>query len=265
MGQPIKDADFRDLLRTAPQRYESFDITLTNWRDGALLLEAVRRFQENPHLARWLRWRNATGSPVRTTDEAYRASYHRPAFHRQETHGGPEGQLLEIVGGDGETTWSWSARSGETLTQEDRSVSASVQDDQGHRWVLYGQRAIHHTGPIVAHWFHPIVGELVEPLQLLATDPIFNFIRTTAFAGRSVHQVKALLPEWGTTQPWELENLPPADEYEWLVDSRTGVILRLECRLDGRSFSLREAIEVAFDLPFKPSAYAPPSPPASQP
>jgi hypothetical protein len=41
--------------------------------------------------------------------------------------------------------------------------------------------------------------------------------------------------------------LPPAEDYEFLVDSTTGVILRASSRLDGKEFSKVETIEISFD------------------
>lgn len=251
----------RRLLEGAGDHYQSVRITVAHWLDQAALFRGLERFRTNPHITQWLEEIHARGDAGVIHEGAWRTWFRHPAFHREETY--PDRRFepaVSVSGGDGSVSWSWDPRTGRTSAWRDRSMAYLVPAGQRPPRDLPRPVA---TGPrVVAHWFHPIVGELLQPEELLHEGLSLEVLGRTEFLGREALRVHATLSGWGHDRhPLSHENLPPADDYEFVVDAATGVLLRVADLFDGGEFSVREVLEVAFDEELDPALFEPPTRP----
>jgi hypothetical protein len=253
--------DIRGLLHGAADRYQSVRITVAHWLDQAAMFRGLERFRTNPHITEELEEIHARGDAGRIHEGAWRIWFTHPAFHREETYldRGLE-PVMTVSGGDGSVSWSWNPRTRRTSAWRDRSIAYLVPVGQMPPRDLPSPLA---TGPrVVAHWFHPIVGELLQPDELLEEGLSLEAPRRTEFVGREAWRVHATLSGWGQDRhPMWHENLPPADDYEFVVDAATGVLLRVADRFDGDEFSVREVLAVTFDEELDPQLFEPPTRP----
>ena len=94
----------------------------------------------------------------------------------------------------------------------------------------------------IEHVFDPSVPHLeLEALELRSAG------RTRA-AGREAIRVEAANPGGWDYPPEPL--WAGADDYELLIDTERGLILRLASRREGRAFDVTEVLEIAFDEAF---------------
>lgn len=259
MGGMKGSMDIRALLESAAGRYRSVRIAVLHRLDLGAYGRGLPRFKDNPNVASLLE--RGSGDPWRQgiRQEARRMWFRHPAFHREEVYTDRAMErLVALHGGDGDRSWSYDPRRGKVRVWSARSIGTLVR--RGER-PIYGREALAGGPPVVAHWFHPIVGELLQPAELLEQELSLEVLGHARHLEREVLRVRARLGGWAERREFGPENLPPADEHEFLVDAATGVLLRVANRFDGEDFSVREVLEVAFDEEIPPETFEPPTRP----
>lgn len=238
-----------DLMRSAPERYESVRATLRYRGDGPTIKAVRKRFWcSEVH-------RRALGGPADPTEPIPHAEPDRPFGWRcrvWRVDGHRWRQELELPGGGVEIRVS---------TGRVRSVGTPGGPPGGsEQW----QRRVGASGAAG------------DPGWLLATDTFWSMYPfdpagfasiedelgrldlriegIVSWAGReAVHLVGVPVADW---------EYPPeplwlgADEYEAVVDAERGVLLRLASRLGGKDFDALEVEEIHFDERFRNEVFA---------
>jgi len=94
---------------------------------------------------------------------------------------------------------------------------------------------------------------ILDPRPFLAAGELEPAGRGIA-AGRDALVVVGRMPPGAPH--WHVDGLPPgATDFELLVDAERGTVLRCDARLDGRPFSLREVLEIAYDEPLPAATF----------
>jgi hypothetical protein len=233
--------------------FRTIRATIRRWRDTSTYVRALEKYRSHRPVAEvldsWSGW-------VRQEENwpwLWRVWVKRPRWIRVEesTDGGA---TWDTHGGDGATTWQLFR--GELHAEEDRSIavltaegSASIHGPTAHE--LLDRLDIVHTHA------HPLVAELIDPLDHLPKDLRWERGGPTTFLGRRAMAFRAWVADWDR---WNLftENLTVADDYEVLVDVETGVILRFAQRFEGREYGATEMTEVAFDEDLPAELFQPP-------
>jgi len=210
------------------------------WRDTFTYVRALEKYRSHAPVAKVL---GGWSGPVRQEDDwLWRVWVKRPRWVRVEesTDGGT---TWDMHGGDGKRMWQHVG--GRTYSQKDRSFGLLVPEGMrpiggAEAYELTDDLAIVHTHA------HPLVAELVSPLDFLPDDLRWERDGPTTYLGRQAMGLRAWVADW---DQWDLfmENLAVADDYELLVDVETGVILRFDRRFEGDEYGATEMTEVAFD------------------
>lgn len=236
------DSDLKILLEFASTRYKTVRASFAHRLDLGAMLAGLERFRRNPAIEQWVADRATRAEARPTRRGAWRVWFRRPAFHREEHYTDQTfDQLVNVSGGDGSQAWNWQPQARRPTTWRD--TFATPLSRGGKTRAPFADAV-----PDVATWFNPVIGELLQPGGLLIAGLSAEALGTTEWAGRTATRVRGWLEGWDRRRtPGRQENLPPAEDYEFLVDSTTGVILRASSRLDGKEFSKVETIEISFD------------------
>jgi hypothetical protein len=240
----VEPQEVLERMHSAPERYESVRAALRYRGDGPTIKAVRERFLRSEA------GRRTFGEPMQDLEDidhgepdgpfGWRCRIWRVDDHRwrQETElpgGGADiwvstGRIRMRGTPEGPpgTSEQWHERIGGGRREDDPSWLIATADTF---WTMY---------PFDPGGFCSLDWEL-ERLDLKAEGPI-------SWAGREAMRLVGVpVEEWeGPPEPlwWE------ADEYEAVVDTERGVLLRLASRLDGEDFDALEVEEVYFDERF---------------
>jgi hypothetical protein len=246
---PVEPGEVLELVRSAPERYDSVRAALRYRGDGPTIKAVRERFLRSEA------GRRTFGEPTDASEEighsepdgpfGWRCRIWRVDDHRwrQETElpgGGVDmwvstGRMRAIGTPEGPpgTSEQWHQRIGGGRREDDPSWLIPTADTF---WTMY---------PFDPAGFCSLDGEL-ERLDLVAEGPV-------TWAGREAVRLRGVpVEEWeGPPEPlwWG------ADEYEAVVDAERGIILRLASRLEGEDFDALEIEEIYFDERFPEDVY----------
>jgi hypothetical protein len=246
----LEPKEVLELIRTAPERYESVRAALRYRGDGATQREIRRR------LVRSEAGRRGFGISPEEASEPIRhpepegpfgwrcRAWHADHYHwRMETEvpgGGAEinacrgRRRLPIGGPPGSGLW-WNRRVGAGSPEDDPPWFVLALD---HYWTFY---------PLLTDEICGISYEL-EQLELRVVGRV---VWTDREAVRLVG-----VPGEGWDWGWDPDPLSwGADEYEAVVDLERGVLLRVASRLRGEDFDALEIEEIRFDERFGHEAF----------
>ena len=219
-------------MHGASGRYVTVRATIRKWQDGRA---ADERMVNTGAYRRIFGPREERGRAfsLRRQDfeQTWRVWHERPYRWRQEIEPS-DGSGTEYRVVDGDSFWAYSPRFGSRHAVATRSE--------------YGGG----FGPefAISHVFDPGVSHLeLDALELRS-------LGRTEVAGREAIKVQAV-----KHGDWDYPPEPlwwGADDYELVVDARTGVILRLASRLEGRAFDVTEVLDIAFDEPLPEGTFA---------
>ena len=196
-------------------------------------------------------------------EDKWRVWIERPFLRRVEEYEAPSDVEPSMTRGLNLTSeWSVHALTGRVMVdRRDLSQGIGLLTTDGGR-SLYRQALEEADGthPLFTIDIHPMVAELLsgDLFRTVGRGGLFHEVIHEEFLGRPVARVRMTLHDWGTRGPHWTENLWVADDYEFVIDKATGVILRLACRADGEEFSVREMTEAGFDEAIDPSTWDPP-------
>jgi hypothetical protein len=238
--------DVLDLIHSAPERYDTVRAALRYQGDGLVLKEIreriVRRaFQVSP--------RGAT-KPIRHLEPDGPFEWRCRAWHQDQHHWRME---TEVPGGGVEITASKGRRRlpiggppGSGLVWNRRVGAGSRKDDP--RWFML---ATDH------YWtFYPLLTDSICGISYELGRLDLTVEGSVSWAGRdAVHLVGAPRAQWDWG--WDPDPLSwGADEYDVLVDTERGVLLRCASRLRGKDFDALEIEEIHFDEQFPEDTFA---------
>ena len=227
--------------------------------DMATYAEVLRRFPSNRRLQAVLpRVVEAASVPHETRTRIW---LRRPRWVRAETSG-DGGRTWSVSGGDGESSWQW-LPDGETYVWIDRSTAVILwrdDDEPDEHETLTGGSAYDALDNLsIAHThLHPEVAELLDPRELLEEGLALTAFTSDRFLGREVVRSRGWLPGWNEDRDFGLESLTPADDYELVIDTDTGVVLRFSARAREGEFAVTEFTTVAFDEELPQELFVPP-------
>jgi hypothetical protein len=215
--------------------FRSIRATIRCWRETSTYVRALEKYRSHGPVAEildsWAGW----VPQERDWAWLWRVWVRRPRWIRVEesTDGG---ETWDTQGGDGATTWQLSP--GELRVERDRSIGVFTPEDSA---ISYGPPA-YELGDrldIVHTHAHPLVAELIDPLDHLPEDLRWEQDGPTTYLGREARGFRAWVADW---DQWDLsmENLSVADDYEVLVDVETGVFLRFARRFEDRDYGATE-------------------------
>jgi hypothetical protein len=215
--------------------FRTIRATIRCWDDMSAYVRALQKYRSYRPVTGILDiWSNRPPQE-RAWAWLWRVWVKRPRWIRVEesTDGG---RTWDTHGGDGETIWQHVG--GRTYTQEDRSFGVLVPEGTQP---IKGAEAYELTDSldIVHTHAHPLVAELIDPLDHLAEDLRWEQDGPTTYLGREARGFRAWVADW---DQWDLsmENLSVADDYEVLVDVETGVFLRFARRFEDRDYGATE-------------------------
>ncbi len=231
-----------ELMRSAPERYESVRAALRYRGDGPTIKAVRERFLLSEA------GRRTFGEPTEAPEEIRHSEPDGPfgwrcrvwriddAHWRQETE--LPGGGVDIRGSSGRRRLPGGGPPGSGKAWEWRIGGGRRSDDPS--WLIPTADTFWTMYPFDPAGFCSLDGEL-ERLDLVAEDPV-------TWAGReAVRLVGVPVAEW---------EYPPeplwwgADEYEAVVDAERGVLLRCASRLGGKDFDALEVEEIYFDERF---------------
>lgn len=258
---PVEPEQVLDLISSAAERYDTVRAAIRYRGDGLVhreIRESIPRTQAG---------RRAFGISPREAAEAMRRPARHPepggpfgcrtrAWHADEFHWRLEADLpggrVDISGSSGRTRSGvplpgpqytgrfWSHRAGPGAREDDPPWYTLATD---HYWTFYALRTDEICG---------ISGEL-SPLGLTVEGPV-------TWAGREAWRLTGV-PGAGWDWGWDPDPLHwGADEYEVLVDTERGVILRCASRLRGEDLDALEIEEIHFDEPLPEGVSTAPEP-----
>ncbi len=230
-----------ELVRSAPERYETVRAALRYRGDGPTIKAVRERFLRSEVARRTFRNPQVPPEPIPHAEPdgpfEWRCRIWRVDDHRwrQETElpgGGVDiaasaGPGRVPIGGPPGSGYVWNQRIGAGQRADDPSWLMGTDIF----WTMYPFDPAGIAG----------VDRKLERLDLVAEGPV-------TWAGREAVRLRGVpVEEWGG---------PPeplwwgADEYEAVVDAERGVVLRLASRLDGEDFDALEIEEIHFDERF---------------
>lgn len=213
-----------ELMHTSEQRWRSLRAEGKEWRHTAMHLEAFMRMVRRRRSGSVAVFGSSSvdAEEPEESESRWRLWMARPDRVRAEFSVGHGEMVTAVV--DGGTWWSW-------------SPSTGAQTNEGRENAETG------LGPGVA-LMHPAVFLPAVDLEIRGQ---------TTRLGRSAHEVLAVptSSDDGEENSGLLHGIGSgAEEYELLVDTERGVLLRTEARLRGRPFLVLEMDGVAFDEDF---------------
>jgi hypothetical protein len=241
--------EIEELLRRSA--FRTIRTTIRCWRDESTYVRALEKHRSHRPVAEILdSW---TGSVRQEGEWLWRVWVKRPRWIRvEESMDG--GTTWDTHGGDGNKIWDHVR--GKTYSQKDRSFGLLVPEGMppiggAEAYELTDSLAIVHTHA------HPLVAELIDPLDHLPENLRWERDGPTTYLGRQAMGFRAWVADWDRWGPF-MENLTVADDYEILVDAEAGVILRFARRFEGREYGATEMTEVAFDEDLPEELFRPP-------
>lgn len=206
--------DLLELLHGAGGRWRTAAVAVHRWCDSEQAAIAWRRAAERQHGHGTAV--TARGSGPSVWEMETRVWIDRPGDRSRQETSGPHGDTLTVC--VGRTWWSYHPHIG--------AMSNEHEPDAGG------------GGPSEVEW-------LLDPAALI---PAFDFAvaGSTEVAGRPALQAQARArPGAG----WSGTPVHVADEMTLAVDRQSGVVLRAESRLEGRTFDIREVTGIEVDQP----------------
>ena len=234
-----------ELIRSAPQRYESVRAAVRYRGDGPVHKEIRERilrseagrqaFQVSPREA---------SEPIRHPEPDGPFGWSCRAWHADQYHWRMETEVLgggvEIAVSKGRRRLPIGGPPGSGLVWKRHVGCGSREDDP--RWYMQATDHYWTFYPLLTDEICSISHEL-HPLDLTVEGPV-------VWAGcEAVRLVGVPSEEWN----WEWDPDPlhwGADEYEVVVDTERGVLLRCASRLGSKDFDALEVEEIYFDERF---------------
>jgi hypothetical protein len=248
----LSEPEIIALMEDAPRRYTSVRAVIRSGIDHDAAERALDRHADEPPARSLLRHRDPGRRPSGIRETSWRAWYARPAFHREEEYSPSLGEHM-AKGGDGRTTWQAYPRTGRVRSRRDRSIAVLRPGP----WVRALASLDH---PIVSHWFHPRIGNMLEPKEIVLQAGLdLHHVGEATEAGRPAHRVEARVHSW-PGDGFGPESLWPAGDHELRLDAETGILLRVANSDQAREFYVTEITQVDFDERLAPELFAPPRP-----
>jgi len=232
----VQPEDVLELIRSAPERYETVRAALCYRGDGPIIKAVRERFLRSEGA------RRTFGDPPEDSDPIPHAEPDGPFGWRCRIWRVDDArwrQELELPGGGVDIAASagpgyvWNQRIGAGLRADDPSWLMGTDIF----WTMYPFDPADIAG----------VDRKLGRLDLVAEGPV-------TWAGREAVRLRGVpVEEWeGPPEPlwWG------ADEYEAVVDAERGVVLRLASRLGGEDFDALEVEEIHFDERFPEDTFA---------
>ncbi len=210
------------------------------------------------------RWRTARFVVRDWTETAVSHEAHERMMERQGGGGGSVGQYMVGFGAMGPpavpdeivmTSRVWAeGRKYRAETEQQGHASVTVSDGERiWHWSPGTGALVHDAGNSSSGW-----EAILDPRELLAAGDLEPAGRREVI-GRAALVVQGRVAAGEPFRPFDGIR-PGTTDFELLVDAERGVVLRVEARLDGRPFHVRELLEISFDepLPEETFVYEPP-------
>lgn len=242
----MEPEDVLDLIRTAPERYETVRAALRYKGEGPVRKEIRERIAHSEAGRRAFQvppWDPSSG-PIRHPEPDGAFGWRCRAWHADRYHWRMETEVpgggVTIAASTGRRRLPIGGPPGSGLVW-DRRIGAGPREDDprwfglalDHYWTFY---------PLLTDEICGISYEL-RPLDLTVEGRV-------SWAGREAVRLVGVPGEewdWG----WDPDPLSwGADEYEVVVDAERGVLLRCASRLRGKDFDALEIEEIHFDEQF---------------
>ena len=239
-----------ELIRSAPERYESVRAALIYRGDGPTHKEIRRRIAGSEDGRRAFRISpRAASEPVAHLEPNGPFGWRCRAWRADRYHWRRELELpgggVDIAASNGRRRWPIGGPSGSGLVWERRIGGNPRADDPW--WIGVALSAYWTFYPLVTDAMAGISDELSR-LDLRVEGPV-------SWAGREAVRLVGV-PGAGWDWGWDPDPLSwGADEYEVVVDAERGVLLRCASRLRGRDFDSLEVEEIHFDERFSEEVF----------
>lgn len=243
----MRAEDVVQLIRTAPERYETVRASLAYRGDGRRI-KAMRERFAGSEAGRRIFGDSPDGiyHPEPDSEFGWRCRIWRVDEHRwrQELELPDGGASIVVSTGNIRPFGTPEGPPGSSEMWELRVGDGSREDDP--QWLISPTDVFWTMYPFDPAGFASIDGEL-ERMELSVEEGVIR-------AGREAIRLRGVpLEEW---------EYPPeplwwgADEYEAVVDAERGVLLRLASRLGGQDIDALEVEEISFDEPFGEEVFA---------
>jgi hypothetical protein len=243
----LEPEEVMELMRSAPERYESVRATITHTVDGAVAEESNRRFvdwrfdhkgglgMEREDGGEWKRLpRETFNRAYEDSEQVVRLWHERPDRWREERRA-TDGRILRCV------------------------VFGSVR---GPRWVYQPPETAIHDPVLSEPWPHQDphtdLSFMLDPSEVLFYYALLDDAtvrktgRRATVAGRYAMEVRVETISWGYPPRIFHDFFAPSGTTDHLlmVDAEIGTMLRAAARLEGREFYVAEVKEIAYDERF---------------
>jgi len=243
-----------ELVRSAPERYETVRAALVYRGDGVVLRQIRERIArtEDGRRAFRLSPREASEPVLHPEPDGHfgwrSRAWHADRYHWRIEAGVPGGGVAMVasegpsegrrrrrlrwlpIGGPPGGGLAWEGRVGAGPREEDPPWFWQALD---HYWTFYPLRTDEICG----------ISHELSRLDLTVDGPV-------SWAGREAVRLVGV-PGAGWDPGWDPDPLSwGADEYEVVADAERGVLLRCASRLEGRDFEALEVEEIRFDERF---------------
>lgn len=237
----VGPGEILELMHSAPERYESVRAILHSRSDGPTIKAVRERFLRSEAYQRTFGGLTAPSQPRRQSEPdgpiGWRCRVWRVDDHswRQELEL-PDGGV-DIRASTGRMRMRGTQEGPPGTSEQWHSRYDDATGDEDPTWIWLATDTFWTMYPFDPAGFASIDGEL-EQLDLEVEAPVL-------WAGREAVRLRGVVVE-----EWEYPPEPlwwGADEYEAIVDSERGVLLRLASRLGGEDFDALEVEEIYFD------------------
>ncbi len=228
--------------------------------DDQVTDEVAARFEETSEVVRLLYCAKRSFSTVRLSTRSWysKLDSEQPTRRDKETHlwvenstrfrkeiYGPKGRQVHVVDGN---VW-WRLR-----TTNDVLTNAPPEDIRGFASVSFHD---HPSTPIYEDAEHAMVSQLHLDPSWLISRMWLTPIERTMWLGRKVVKVRGepVRPDGRWADNAEKLLWRDGDEYELLIDTERGTLLRMTCRLDGEETSVDEVTSIEFDCDLRDTLF----------
>jgi hypothetical protein len=248
----VRPEEALELIVSAPQRYDSVRAALRYRGDGSTMRTLRDRYRKSEA------YRLETGGPPDPSEEIWYPEPDAPFgwscrewYAKVRPDGGPRYRLevelpMEVYPDGGVYISAWDGRVSDPNTAvRARIGGGSLEEDPP--WLWLAQDSFWST---YLFDFDGIAGFPLVSRELSVEG------ETRKVGREAIRLVGVPEEEWGGWDHWPEPLWWGADEYEFLVDSERGVLLRCASRLGGKDIAALEVEEIHFDEEFPADVFS---------